>query len=100
MSYHQRYRNGRRPPMGDIADTITTAIDVASDPYVPEIVCRVQQLQQIGRNQPVKILLADCQQICVLDGADRRGSRISAQQRHFAKRMARAKLGDRVVAVG
>lgn len=53
MSYHQ-HRSRPRASMGDIADTITTAIDVASDPYVPEIVCRVQQLQQIGRNQAVQ----------------------------------------------
>jgi len=54
MSYFKR--NGRsRPAMGDIGNTIATAIDVASDPYLPEIICRIQQLKQIGGNQPVQI---------------------------------------------
>lgn len=41
--------------MGDIGGTIATAFDVAADPFIPEIVCRVQQLKQIGGNQPVQI---------------------------------------------
>lgn len=55
MSYHQRHPRGYLPPMGDIGGTIATAIDVATDPYIPEIVCRVQQLKQIGSNQPVQV---------------------------------------------
>jgi hypothetical protein len=41
--------------MGDISGTISTAIDVASDPYMPEIICRIQQLKQIGRNEVPQI---------------------------------------------
>jgi hypothetical protein len=41
--------------MGDIGSTIATAIDVATDPYMPEIICRIQQLQQVGRNQPAQV---------------------------------------------
>jgi hypothetical protein len=55
MSY-QRYR--RRLPsraMGDVLDSITTTLDVASDPAMPEVVCRVQQLQAIDRGQTVPV---------------------------------------------
>ena len=57
MGYLKRY--GRRPSraMGDIAGTITTALDVAADPYLPEVVCRVQQLTQIDHGQPVQACL-------------------------------------------
>lgn len=41
--------------MGDIGSTIATAIDVATDPYLPEIICRVQQLKQIGRQEAVQV---------------------------------------------
>jgi hypothetical protein len=41
--------------MGDLSSTLSTALDVASDPAMPEIVCRVQQLLQIDRGQPVQI---------------------------------------------
>jgi len=41
--------------MGDIASTISTALDVAADPYLPEVVCRVQQLTQIDHGQAVQI---------------------------------------------
>lgn len=40
-----------------LVDTIvkgaTVAVDVASDPYMPEVLCRVQQLHQINAHQPV-----------------------------------------------
>jgi len=55
MSY-QRYR--KRLPfqaMGDVVGTIGTVLDVASDPAMPEIVCRIQQLQAIDRGQPVGV---------------------------------------------
>jgi hypothetical protein len=41
--------------MGDLSSTLSTALDVASDPSMPELVCRVQQLLQIDRGQPVQI---------------------------------------------
>lgn len=46
--------------MGDIASTIVTALDVASDPALPEVVCRIQQLQAIDRGQAVD--LSTCQE--------------------------------------
>lgn len=55
MSY-QRYR--RRAPslaMGDAISTVGTVLDVASDPAMPEVVCRVQQLQAIDRGQTVGV---------------------------------------------
>lgn len=55
MSYYKRYARGRRPAMGDLTSTISTVVDVATDPYLPEVVCHIQQLQQIGRNQPVQV---------------------------------------------
>src|SRR5262249_35161606 len=42
-----------RKAMGDILGTITTAIDVANDPYMPEIVCRVNQLKAVDRGEAV-----------------------------------------------
>jgi hypothetical protein len=39
--------------MGGVSDTISTALDVASDPYLPEVVCRIRQLKQIDRAEPV-----------------------------------------------
>lgn len=41
--------------MGDLASTIGTAIDVASDPYLPEVVCRIQQLKAIDHHETVPI---------------------------------------------
>ncbi len=40
--------------MGDVAGTIGTVLDVAADAHMPEIICRVQQLMQIDRRQPVQ----------------------------------------------
>ncbi len=40
--------------MGDVASTIATALDVASDPYLGEIVCRVGQLKNIDHNEAVQ----------------------------------------------
>ena len=56
MSYHKRYGRRRlaRGGMGDVASTIGTVANVATDPYFPEVVCRVQQLSQIDGNQPVQ----------------------------------------------
>lgn len=55
MSY-QRYR--RRLPsqaMGDVIGTLTTVLDVASDAALPEVVCRIQQLQAVDRGQPIPV---------------------------------------------
>lgn len=55
MSY-QRYRK-RLPSqaMGDVIGTLTTVLDVASDAALPEVVCRIQQLQAVDRGQPVPV---------------------------------------------
>lgn len=45
----------RRTAMGDIASTVTTALDVANDPYLTEVVCRVNQLKQIEHGDPVAV---------------------------------------------
>lgn len=39
--------------MGDLASTIGTAVDVASDPYLAEVVCRIGQLKHIDHGEPV-----------------------------------------------
>lgn len=56
MSYHARYR---RPAMGGITDTITgaigTVVNVASDPYLPEVICRVGQLKAIDHGEPLAV---------------------------------------------
>lgn len=39
--------------MGDLASTIGTAIDVASDPYLSEVVCRIGQLKNIDHGEAV-----------------------------------------------
>lgn len=41
--------------MGDLTEIIGTAADVASDPYLAEVLCRVQQLKAIERNQSVAV---------------------------------------------
>jgi hypothetical protein len=41
--------------MGDLLGSINTAVDVASDPYLPEVMCRVQQLKNIDHHEPVTI---------------------------------------------
>jgi len=41
--------------MGDLASTVGTALDVAADPYLPEVVCRIQQLTQVDRGQAVQL---------------------------------------------
>lgn len=54
MSYQRRFRRKRSlSGLGGIADTVTTALDVAGDPYLPEIVCRVKQLKAIDHFEPV-----------------------------------------------
>lgn len=40
--------------LSGIADTIGTAVDVASDPYMGEVVCRVGQLRDIERGNAVR----------------------------------------------
>ena len=37
--------------MGDIASTIATAVNVADDPFLPELVCRINQLTAIQHGQ-------------------------------------------------
>jgi len=39
--------------MGDLASTIGTAIDVASDPYLSEVFCRIGQLKAIDHGEAV-----------------------------------------------
>lgn len=51
---YQRYRRSRQA-MGDLASTITTVLDVASDAALPEVVCRIQQLQAIDRGQQIDL---------------------------------------------
>lgn len=41
--------------MGDLLGSINTVIDVASDPYLPEVMCRIQQLKNIDHNEPVAV---------------------------------------------
>ncbi len=41
--------------MGDLLSTIATAVDVANDAYMPEVVCRIQQLKAIQNGQPVAV---------------------------------------------
>lgn len=41
--------------MGDISSVIGTALDVASDPYLSEVVCHVAQLKNIDHGEPVGI---------------------------------------------
>jgi hypothetical protein len=45
-------------------------------------------------DEPVEIVLADFQQIGVLDGADRGGARTSTEQRHLSKGVPHAKRGN------
>jgi len=52
MSYHQRYRRPQQA-MGDLLSTLATAVDVANDPYMPEVVCRIQQLKAVNNGQAV-----------------------------------------------
>lgn len=41
--------------MGDLASTLATAADVASDPYLTEVVCHVAQLKAIDHGEPVPV---------------------------------------------
>lgn len=45
----KRYNRG----MSGVSDTIGTAVNVANDPYLPEVVCRINQLTAVERNEPV-----------------------------------------------
>ena len=59
MSYlvHKR-RRGRGIAMGDLLSSIEGAIgagaQIATDPYLPETVCHIQQLAQINAGQAVQ----------------------------------------------
>jgi hypothetical protein len=57
LTYRKRYGRPMRPQlaMGDLASSIGTAIDVASDPYLPEVLCHVQQLKQIDHGEAVAV---------------------------------------------
>lgn len=58
MSYLQK-RYGRRVALGSTLDdvinaasgAVTGAVDIASDPYLPEVVCRLAQLKAIEAGQ-------------------------------------------------
>src|SRR5262252_7424887 len=54
---HRRRRavRGMRPAMGDLASVLSTAADVASDPYLPEVICRIQQLKNIDRGEAATV---------------------------------------------
>ena len=56
MAITTRYRR-RRPlqGLGDLASVLSTASDVAADPYLPELICRIQQLKNINNGQAVAI---------------------------------------------
>lgn len=54
-NYLKRYRHRRHAAMGDISSVIGTAIDVASDPYLAEVVCLVGNLKQIDHGEPVAV---------------------------------------------
>jgi hypothetical protein len=67
MSFlHKRYGRGRRRTralsgLGGVFDTIGnlisgagTAVSLAQDPYAPEALCRIQQIQSAGANQAVQ----------------------------------------------
>lgn len=41
--------------MGDLASTLATAADVAGDPYLPEVICRIQQLKNIDHGEAVTV---------------------------------------------
>jgi hypothetical protein len=51
----KRYARRRPMAMGDLASTLATAVDVASDPYLPEVICRIQQLKNIDHGEPVAV---------------------------------------------
>jgi hypothetical protein len=53
MSYMKRYGRRSRAGLGDLPGTIGTVLDVAADPYLPEVVCRIGQLKSIDRHEPV-----------------------------------------------
>jgi len=48
---YKRTRRRQLSGLGGVLDTIGIAADVASDPYFPELVCRVQQLKAIDHGQ-------------------------------------------------
>jgi hypothetical protein len=57
MSYHRKH-----PGLGDAAETIrnvatgvSTALDITRDPYLPETICRTQQLIAIEGKHPVPV---------------------------------------------
>ncbi len=41
--------------MGGLTEVIGTAADVASDPYLSEVLCRVQQIKAVERGQAVAV---------------------------------------------
>jgi len=55
----RRKHGGGAVAMGDLASTITGDINAAaavvSDPYMPEVMCRINQLKAISANQPPQV---------------------------------------------
>lgn len=51
-----RQTDGRYIPMGDVVSSIVgdinTVTAVATDPYMPEVLCRIGQLKAVRANQP------------------------------------------------
>jgi len=54
MSYRRRYVRPNAS-LGDLASTLSTAADVAGDPYLTEVVCRVAQLKAIDHGEAVPV---------------------------------------------
>lgn len=52
-------RTGGPVGLGDLASIITTAANVAEDPYLPEVICHADQLVAIEHQKPVPA----CQEI-------------------------------------
>lgn len=52
-------RTGGPVGLGDLASILTTAANVAEDPYLPEVICHADQLVAIEHGRPVQA----CQEI-------------------------------------
>lgn len=60
MGYTRKRHRRSLSGLGDLSSVLTTienavgaGLDVASDPYLPEVICRIGQLHAIKGNQPV-----------------------------------------------
>lgn len=60
LTHHKpldRYRKGRRGgvALGDVASTVATISNVSTDPYLSELLCRVNQLSAIKNGNTVPL---------------------------------------------